>query len=139
MQVFTEKLVFKTEGNSSIKNITEQVALAIQNCPLKSGTVTVFIPGATGALTTLEFEPGLVADLKAFVEKVLPEAGNYGHNITHADKNGHSHIRASLIGPSLVVPFTEKKLLLGFYQQIIFMDFDNRPRDRELIIQIMGI
>ncbi|OGF50918.1 MAG: secondary thiamine-phosphate synthase enzyme [Candidatus Firestonebacteria bacterium RIFOXYA2_FULL_40_8] len=138
MQVCTEKLKFKTTGNSDIKDITNLIDRAIQDCAMNTGTVTIFVPGATGALTTLEYEPGLVTDLKEFMEKIIPEIDKYKHNVTHNDKNGHSHVRASLLGPSLVVPFTEKKLLLGIFQHIIFLDFDNRARDREIILQIMG-
>ncbi|MCX5776439.1 MAG: secondary thiamine-phosphate synthase enzyme YjbQ [Candidatus Firestonebacteria bacterium] len=139
MQVITERVKLDTKGNSDIKEITGAVAKTIKSCGLENGTVTMFVPGATGAFTTIEFEPGLEADLKSFIEKIIPEKSKYQHNITHSDSNGHSHIRASLIGPSLVVPFSGKKLLLGKWQQIIFIDFDNRPREREIILQIMGV
>ena len=138
MHVNTEKIKFKTTGDADVKDITNLIDRAVQDCNMESGTVTIFVPGATGALTTIEYEPGLVKDLKEFMEKVLPLSGKYNHNITHPDKNGHSHIRASMVGPSLVVPFSGKKLLLGVFQQIIFVDFDNRPREREVILQIMG-
>ena len=138
MHVNTEKIKFKTTGDADVKDITNLIDRAVQDCNMESGTVTIFVPGATGALTTIEYEPGLVKDLKEFMEKVLPVSGKYNHNITHPDKNGHSHIRASMVGPSLVVPFSGKKLLLGVFQQIIFVDFDNRPREREVILQIMG-
>ncbi|OGF51428.1 MAG: secondary thiamine-phosphate synthase enzyme [Candidatus Firestonebacteria bacterium GWA2_43_8] len=138
MYVNTEKIKFKTTGDADVKDITNLIDRAVQDCNMESGTVTIFVPGATGALTTIEYEPGLVKDLKEFMEKVLPLSGKYNHNITHPDKNGHSHIRASMVGPSLVVPFSGKKLLLGVFQQIIFVDFDNRPREREVILQIMG-
>jgi secondary thiamine-phosphate synthase enzyme len=138
MEVCTEKLKFNTKGNADIKEITGLVDKAVKDSPVNSGIVTIFVPGATGALTTIEFEPGLEADLKEFAEKIIPQSGKYNHNITHSDSNGHSHIRASLIGPSLVVPFSDKKLLLGKWQQIIFIDFDNRSRERELVLQIMG-
>ncbi|OGF45013.1 MAG: secondary thiamine-phosphate synthase enzyme [Candidatus Firestonebacteria bacterium RIFOXYC2_FULL_39_67] len=138
MQVCTEKLKFKTTGNLDVKDITNLIDRAVQDCAMNTGTVTIFVPGATGALTTIEYEPGLVTDLKEFMEKIIPENDKYKHNVTHSDKNGHSHIRATLLGPSLVVPYTDKKLLLGIFQHIIFLDFDNRPRDREVILQIMG-
>jgi len=138
MQVITQKLKFTTTGNADVKDITTMVDEALQDCPLSDGTITIFVPGATGALTTIEYEPGLVADLKEFMDKILSDREKYNHNITHSDKNGHSHIRASLLGPSLVVPFSGKKLLLGVYQQIIFVDFDNRSRDREIILQLIG-
>ena len=138
MHVNTEKIKFKTTGDADVKDITNLIDRAVQDCNMESGTVTIFVPGATGALTTIEYEPGLVKDLKEFMEKVLPLSGKYNHNITHPDKNGHSHIRASMVGPSLVVPFSGKKLLLGVFQQIIFVDFDNRSREREVILQIMG-
>jgi secondary thiamine-phosphate synthase enzyme len=100
--------------------------------------VTIFVPGSTGGITTIEYEPGLVQDLKTFFEKMAPKSGAYQHNIKWQDGNGYSHVRASLLGPGITVPFINGKMLLGKWQQIIFIDFDNRPREREIIIQIIG-
>lgn len=138
MSVYNEKVKFKTKGNLDVFDITNMVDRKIQDCKITSGAVNIFVPGATGALTTMEYEPGLVEDLKNFFMKLIPEDAEYNHNLAHSDANGHSHIRASLLGPSLVVPFINKKLQLGIWQQIIFIDFDNRPRDREIIVQMIG-
>jgi secondary thiamine-phosphate synthase enzyme len=100
--------------------------------------VTVFVPGATGAVTTIEYEGGLVADLGYALQRIAPEEIDYAHNERWDDGNGHSHIRASLLGPSLVVPFCEGRLMLGTWQQIVFLELDNRPRQRKVILQIMG-
>ena len=138
MEVISDKIKFKTKGGTDIIDITTMVDKAVQSGSINSGIVTLFVPGATGAVTTIEYEPGLVLDLKEFVEKIIPEKGAYNHNLSHSDCNGHAHIRASLFGPSLVLPFTNKKLLLGIWQHLIFVDFDNRPREREVILQLMG-
>lgn len=138
MEVVSDKIKFKTKGSADIIDITNMVDRAVQDSSINSGIVTLFVPGATGAVTTIEYEPGLVTDLKEFVEKIIPEKSAYSHNLSHSDSNGHAHIRASLFGPSLVIPFTNKKLLLGIWQHLIFVDFDNRPRDREVILQLMG-
>ncbi|MEI7905305.1 MAG: secondary thiamine-phosphate synthase enzyme YjbQ [Candidatus Firestonebacteria bacterium] len=138
MSVYSGQIYFKTKGNTDIVDITGSVESKVKESSLTIGIVSVFVPGATGALTTIEFEPGLVADLKAFFEQAIPEKGLYNHNLTHSDANGHSHIRASVIGPSITIPVIGKKLKLGVWQQIIFVDFDNRPRERELIVQIIG-
>lgn len=136
--VITKKIKLSTRGDTDIINITAETSSAVLNSGLKNGSVNIFVPGSTGGITTLEYEPGLVSDLKTFFEKVAPKAGAYQHNIKMQDGNGHSHVRASLLGPGITVPFVDNKILLGKWQQIVFIDFDNRPRDRELIIQIIG-
>lgn len=136
--VITKSLKLKSRGETDIINITDGVASAVGKSKVKNGTVTVFVSGATGGLTTVEYESGLVSDLKDLFEKVAPRDGKYEHNVKWDDGNGFSHVRASLLGPSLVVPFTNGKLTLGTWQQIIFIDFDNRPRSREIILQIIG-
>ena len=138
MAIITKKIKLNTKGDTDIINITAETSSAVLNSGLKNGSVTVFVPGSTGGVTTLEYEPGLVSDLKVFFEKIAPKAGIYQHNIKMQDGNGHSHVRAAFLGPSITVPFTDNKILLGKWQQIVFIDFDNRPRDRELIIQITG-
>ena len=138
MAVITKKIKFSTKGNTDIVNITAETASAVLSSGLKNGSVTVFVPGSTGSVTTVEYEPGLVQDLKVFFEKIAPESGEYQHNIRLKDGNGHAHVRATLLGPGISVPFVDGKMQLGKWQQIIFVDFDNRPREREIIVQIIG-
>ncbi len=138
MAVYSDKIKFGTKGHTDIIDITNFLDRKVQDSAIKNGLLNVFVPGATGALTTIEYEPGLVADLKSFFNHVLPENGMYNHNLTHPDSNGHSHIRASLIGPSITIPVVGSKMKLGVWQQIIFIDFDNIPRDRELVVQMVG-
>ena len=138
MKILTKKISFSTEGNCDILNITPDVQDRIKETKLSTGTVNVFVPGATGALTTTEYEPALVDDLKKFFGEIVAEDGKYRHDADSPTGNAPSHLRASLVGPSIVVPFEEGKLQLGTWQQIVFIDFDNRPRKRELILRIIG-
>ncbi len=137
MAVVTKYLKIKTKGNADIINVTEDVAGILSSLSIDSGIVTISVIGSTGALTTCEFEPGLVQDLQDLFDRYIPE-GHYHHDETWHDGNGHSHLRASLVGPSLTLPFNSKKVLLGTWQQIIFLDFDNRSRDREIVFQFIG-
>jgi len=136
--VTTKNIKLKSRGETDIIDITDRVHECIASTDVKNGTVTIFVSGATGGLTTIEYESGLVSDLKEMFEVVAPRDGEYQHNIKWQDGNGFSHVRASLLGPSLTVPLVNKKMTLGTWQQIIFIDFDNRARNRELIVQIMG-
>jgi len=137
--VKTEQIQVKTKGNTHVVDITGQVSEAVAGSGLAAGVVTLFHVGSTGALTTTEYEPGLVNhDLKAAFERIAPEDGQYEHEQTWNDDNGHSHVRASLLGPSLSVPFVDGRLTLGTWQQIILVDFDTRGRNRTIICQIMG-
>jgi len=138
MAIITKKINLKTKGDTDIINITADVSSAVLNSGLKEGSVTVFVPGSTGSVTTVEYEPGLVQDLKNYFEKIAPKSGIYQHNTKWGDGNGYAHVRASFLGPGITVPFAKGKMLLGAWQQIIFIDFDNRPRDREIIVQIIG-
>ena len=138
MSVITKHLKFATQGHTDIIDITEKVARCVEESELRQGTVTVFVPGATGGITTVEYESGLIKDLKGAFERLASEKIEYAHNLRWKDGNGYSHVRASLLGPSLTVPFVKGSLQLGTWQQIIFIDFDNRPRNRELLVQIMG-
>jgi secondary thiamine-phosphate synthase enzyme len=138
MSVITKKLRFKTNGNTDIIDITSDVRDVLKETNLKCGVITIFVPGATGAITTLEYEPGLIQDTKEIFEKMIPIKLKYFHNRSHLDGNAHSHLRASILGPSLTVPFVDGNLTLGTWQQIVFIDFDNRPRNREIILQIIG-
>jgi len=133
----TGYLEFKTQSGE-VKDITDEVQGALQSTPLQAGVVTIFVPGATGAVTTIEFEDGLVADLGEALQRLAPQEIDYAHNLRWHDGNGHSHIRAALLGPSLTVPFNEGRLMLGTWQQIVFLELDNRPRQRKVIVQMMG-
>ncbi len=138
MKLNTTYLSLSTKGNTDIIDITGDVQREIDKHDMKTGQVTVFVPGSTGGLTTIEFEPNLAEDIRKAFEKIAPRNGDYAHHLTWGDYNGHSHVRAALLGPSLTVPFREKKLTLGTWQQIVFIDFDTSPRKRKLIVQILG-
>jgi len=128
----------ETKGFSDIIDITSQVELLLEKSPFSEGSALVFVPGATAGVTTIEFEPGLLQDYPTFFEKIVPSSKTYHHDETWHDGNGFSHIRASLQGASFTVPFLDKQMLLGTWQQIILIDFDNRPRNRKVIVQISG-
>lgn len=137
--VKTQEISIKTKGNSEVINITEQVERAVGQSDIKNGAVTVFNIGSTAGITTTEYEPGLANyDLKAAFEKLAPENARYEHEETWHDDNGHAHVRASLLGPSLSVPIVSGRLMLGTWQQIILIDFDTRSRTRTVICQIIG-
>ena len=138
MTVKTKQLSIHTRGEGDILDVTSAVAEAVVETKLKNGIVTVFVPGSTGALTTIEYEPGLLKDLPDMLERVAPKNLVYEHEKRWHDGNGHSHVRASLIGPSLTVPFFNGRLTLGTWQQIIFVELDVRSRSRNLILQIIG-
>ena len=136
--VVTQEFHLSTEGYCDIHNITEAVAGAVQASGLNNGVATIFTPSATSAITTVEYESGMLADFKEFFERVASQAWEYKHNQRWHDGNGFSHVRAALLGPSLSVPFTRSQLTLGTWQQIVFLDFDNRRRSRKVIIQLVG-
>lgn len=138
MPSFHKRLRIATKGNCDIIDITADVAKVVSVSQLKNGTATVFVPGATGAITTIEYEPGLLQDLKALFEKMVPVRPDYAHNAAWQDDNGHSHLRASLVGPSMSIPFLGGKMTLGTWQQIVLIDFDSRSRDREIVVQVVG-
>ena len=138
LTVVTKQLSLSTEGEGDIIDLTERVFEAVHRSEVKNGMVTVFVPGATGALTTIEYEPGLLMDFPNMLERVAPKSLLYEHEKRWHDGNGHSHVRASLIGPSLTVPVVEGKLTLGIWQQIVFIELDVRNRSRKIILQIMG-
>lgn len=121
-----------------MRNITDEVREIVTESGINDGHVLIFVPGATGALSTIEYEPGLIRDFPELMEKLIPEKEYYLHNETWHDGNGHSHLRATLVGPSLTVPFADGTLLLGTWQQIIFLEFDNKPHHRKLVVQVMG-
>lgn len=138
MEVITEHIKVSTKGNSEVIDITEQVAAVLQHHKLTEGSVTIFMVGSTASITTTEFEPGLRKDIPEMLERIAPSDIRYHHNDTWGDGNGHAHVRASFLGPSLVVPFSEGRLLLGTWQQIVLIDFDNRSRHRNIVVQLMG-
>jgi secondary thiamine-phosphate synthase enzyme len=138
IKVHTKKLSEKTSGFCDIIDITAKVREPIEKEKVERGLATLFVSGSTAALTTIEYEPGLVQDLKEFVETLIPSNRRYHHDDRWGDDNGFSHLRASLFGPSLTVPIENGSLLLGTWQQIVLLDFDNRPRTREIIVQLIG-
>ena len=138
MTVATRTINIKTRGEGDIIDITSAIETKIGECNIKNGTVTVFITGSTAGVTTIEYEPGLIKDLNNALDKNIPPDIPYEHNKRWGDGNGHAHVRASLLGASLVIPFNNKRMALGTWQQVVVIDFDNRPRNREILLQIMG-
>jgi len=136
--VVTKKIGLQTKGNCDIIDITPEVQEQLAETDIKNGIVTLFVPGSTAGISTIEFESGLLSDFKAMWERNIPRDIPYKHDRAWGDGNGHSHVRASLLGASLTVPFSDKKLALGTWQQIVLVDFDNRPRSRQIVVQIMG-
>ena len=136
--VVTRKIGIRTKGECDLIDITAQVKREVLDSGINAGTVTVFISGSTAGISTIEYESGLESDFQGMWDRTVPRNIPYQHDRRWGDGNGHSHVRASLLGPSLVVPFTDKTLLLGTWQQIVVADFDNRPRSREIVLQIMG-
>ncbi|MBI3014679.1 MAG: YjbQ family protein [Candidatus Tectomicrobia bacterium] len=138
MGVVCGKFTVQTKGQTEIIDITKLVARQIEQSNLGSGTATVFVAGSTAGVTTLEHEPGLLKDLEQAWERICPRDIPYAHDSRWGDGNGYAHVRAALLGPSLTIPFFHQKLLLGVWQQIVLVDFDNRPRIREISVQIIG-
>ncbi len=138
MGVVTQGLRIETNGETDLIDITTEVAKGVSESGISSGTVTIFVPGSTAGVTTIEYEGGAIRDFQEAVNRIAPKDIGYHHDARWGDGNGYSHVRAALLGPSLSVPFASSKLLLGTWQQIIVVDFDNRPRSREIILQIMG-
>ncbi|GAB4462263.1 MAG: secondary thiamine-phosphate synthase enzyme YjbQ [Anaerolineales bacterium] len=138
MSVKTMTIQIQTRGDADIHDITAQIGEAVLQSGLKAGAVTVFCPSSTSAVTTIEYESGALSDLRRLFDEIVPQNREYAHNARWGDGNGHSHVRAALLGPSLTVPFVEGQLTLGPWQQVIYVDFDNKPRRRELIVQVMG-
>lgn len=139
IDISTHQISLETRGFTHIIDITPQIGSVLEENKLDEGQVTIFVPGSTGGITTIEYEPGLLEDLPEFFEKIIPSKQAYHHDRTWHDGNGYAHLRAALLKPSLTVPVKDGKLLLGTWQQIIFIDFDNRGRHRTLIVQFMGI
>jgi len=138
MQAQHEELSLDTDGNGEVIDLTAQAQKAIDNAGMTDGICTVFVAHSTCGMTTIEFEPGCNADLNRVLEDVAPHDEKWEHNERNADTNGHSHVRAALIGPSVTVPFADGELLLGTWQKVVCIDFDDRPRSRKLVVQLLG-
>ena len=138
MAVISASISLSTQGNTDICEITDQVTRLVGESGLRQGIVTVFCPSSTSGVTTIEYEPGCLADMRRMFEEIVPSDRPYEHDQTWGDANGYSHMRAALLKASLTIPFVNAKPTLGTWQQIIYVDFDNRPRQRQLVVQIMG-
>jgi secondary thiamine-phosphate synthase enzyme len=138
MAIFSETILLSTKGFSDILDVTQQVDAVTDRSGIKNGLVTVFCPGSTGSVTTIEYETGVLKDLQKAIEKIAPSNIPYEHDRRWGDGNGFSHVRAALMKPSLTIPLIKGKLALGTWQQIVFIDFDNRRRERNLVVQIIG-
>jgi len=136
--VESRRIMINTKGNCDIIDITPQVAREVDDSGIGSGIVTVFAVGSTAGISTIENESGLLSDFKAMWDRVVPVNMDYKHNRAWGEGNGHSHVRASVLSASLTVPFNNRRMVLGTWQQIVYVDFDNRPRSREIVLQIMG-
>lgn len=138
MEIRTDFIQISTRGHSDIVDITPQIHELLIQTGFEEGQITVFATGATAAVTTIEYEPGLLKDIPEALDRIAPEDAHYHHDATWGDGNGNSHVRASIVGPSLTVPFVSGRLLLGTWQQIVFVDCDNRNRQRKIPVQIIG-
>jgi len=136
--VVTKKISLQTKGNCDIIDITPKVEQQVAETDINNGTATLFVAGSTAGISTIEFESGVLSDFQSMWERNIPQNIPYNHDRRWGDGNGYSHVRASLLGASLVIPFNDKRLTLGTWQQIVLVDFDNRPRSRQIILQIMG-
>jgi len=138
MSVYSGEINIQTNGEVDIIDITSDIQAEITTSKIQNGIVCVFVPGSTGTITTIEYEPGLMKDLPRALEKIAPKGIRYDHHETWRDDNGHSHVRASLMGPSTTFPIKNGKVVHGTWQQIVFVEFDTRPRDRRIVVQIVG-
>ncbi len=138
MEIKTGRLIVHSKHENDVIDITSKVTEAVEGSGLREGFVNLFVSGSTGALTTIEFEDGLLRDFPAMLERVAPKSIAYEHERRWHDGNGHSHVKASLVGPSLTIPFQDSRLMLGTWQQVVFIELDIRPRNRELVLQIVG-
>jgi secondary thiamine-phosphate synthase enzyme len=138
MTCISKKISFKTRSEGDIVDITSHVQKAVKNSNISDGIACIFVPGATGAITTIEYEPGLLSDLPDALDRLFPRDITYQHQLRWHDGNGHSHVRASVIGPGITVPFSDNQLILGTWQQIVFLELDNGARQRKIIVQMVG-
>jgi len=138
LTIVTKSIKIHSKGENDMIDLTKTVEDFLKESKLSTGTVTVFVCGSTGSIITIEFEPGLISDFPDMLNRIIPKELDYGHEKMWHDGNGHSHVKASLIGPSLTIPFVDKKLCLGTWQQVVFLELDTRSRNRSLVLQIMG-
>ena len=138
LKVISKTIQLSSKGQDDVIDITKQVSNVVKDSNIENGTVTIFVAGSTAAITTIEYEPGLIKDFPEMLSRIIPKNIEYEHDNTWHDGNGHSHVRASLVGPSLTVPIMNGKLTLGTWQQIVLLEMDTRPRNRNLILQIMS-
>jgi secondary thiamine-phosphate synthase enzyme len=129
---------FETKGRNEVVDITDNIRQIVDGSGINDGSALIFVPGATGGLSTIEYEPGLIKDFPQLMEKLIPEKEYYFHNETWHDGNGHSHLKATLIGPSLTIPYENKRLILGTWQQVVFLEFDNKSHHRRIAVQLIG-
>ncbi len=139
MHIITERIHLDSKGHCDIHDLTPRLNQIVSQSDMNDGQVTVFVPGATAGISIVEYEPGLLEDIPELLDRLIPSNASYKHDLTWHDGNGHSHLRATLIGPSLTVPFETKTMTLGTWQQIILLDFDVRSRRREVVVQLMGV
>ena len=138
MVVYTEEISFRTTGEGQIVDITDDIETIVGRSGIRTGIVSSSVAGATAALTVIEYEPGLIEDFPRMLERIIPKGIDYAHHRTWDDGNGHSHVRHALLGPSLTIPFEDGRMTLGTWQQIVFIDFDSRPRVRSVVVQVIG-
>jgi len=138
VKVFNQTLTIETKGFSHVIDITNQLESAVEESGIENGIALVFVPGSTGGVTTIEYEPGLLKDFPELMEKLVPSNRSYHHDMTWHDGNGFSHLRSSLIGTSLVLPIYRGSVIHGTWQQVVIVDFDNRPRERNVVIHLLG-
>ena len=136
--VQTGSIKLSTRGNTDMQDITREIENLLKQSELTNGTVTVFCPSSTSGVTTIEFESGCVSDLSRLFDEIAPQNREYQHHLRWRDGNGHSHVRAALLGPSITIPFVQKSLTLGTWQQVVYLDFDNKSHQRELVVQMIG-
>jgi secondary thiamine-phosphate synthase enzyme len=136
--VATHTIEVRTKGQGDVHDLTDAAARAVSSAALHSGVVTVFVTGSTAGITTIEFEPGAVADLDRAFEGIAPRGGVYAHHLRWGDDNGSSHVRAAMLGPSITIPVVAGRLALGTWQQIVLVEFDTGPRERRVVIQLLG-
>jgi secondary thiamine-phosphate synthase enzyme len=138
MKTKTDRIQMDTLGGVQIIDITNHVQELLTKSNLNDGLATVFVPGSTASVTTIEYEPGLIADIKKALDRIAPRDGHYEHDQRWHDGNGHSHVRAAFLKPSVAIPFSNKTLMLGTWQQLVFIELDVRPRNRTIVVQLMG-
>ena len=138
MKIITENFTLNTNGNCDIVNITDEISMLISRTKMLEGNVSLFVVGSTASISTIEYEPGLKKDLPSVLDKLIPSGKKYFHNETWGDNNGHAHLRSTLFGCSQTIPFVKGELMLGTWQQVVLLDFDDRPRVRKVIVQLIG-